>query len=361
VKKADKIQSGFEVFRVITAVLLAYLITLGIICVISKQPFAALRYFVIGPFERVSRIGDMIAMAIPLTLTGLCMCFMYAVNKFNLAGEGIFIFAASMITWVSIGLGEAFPPFLMIPTLLIVAAVSGAAISAIPAILDIRFRANIVVVSLMLNTVLMYFTQYVMKFHIKDTTLSITATLPIPGSALFARIIPGTTVHAGLFVALISVVIVMIVFYKTPFGFSMRTVGFNSNFARYAGMDVNRVIFMSQVYAGVFAGLGGAVEIMGRYTRFQFTALTNHGFDGLMVAVLAYRNPALVPIGALLLSYIRVGADIVNRSTDISPEFVTIVQGIIILLIAAEMFMDQIKRRMIFKAAREEERNAGGN
>jgi simple sugar transport system permease protein len=146
----------------------------------------------------------------------------------------------------------------------------------------------------------------------------------------------------------------MVIFYKTPLGFSMRTVGTNPNFALYAGMGVNSVVLMSQVIGGAFAGLGGAVEIMGRYTRFQWTALTNHGFDGLMVAVLAYRNPALVPVGALLLAYIRIGADIVNRSTDMSPEFISIIQGIIILLIAAEMFLSGVKRGMIFKAAREE-------
>lgn len=68
---------------------------------------------------------------------------------------------------------------------------------------------------------------------------------------------------------------------------------------------------------------------------------------------MAHRNPALVPVGALLLAYIRTGADIVTRTTDIPAEFVSIVQGIIILLIAAEMFLSGLKRRMIFKSARE--------
>ncbi|GHT80280.1 hypothetical protein FACS1894130_11280 [Spirochaetia bacterium] len=356
-KKTERIQSFFEVFRVIVAVLLAYLISLIIISLISTEPLVAIRHFIVGPFERLSRIGDMIALAIPLIFTGLCMCFMYAVNKFNLAGEGIFIFSGCIITWVALLLGDNVPQFIMIPLLLLIGGVSGACISAIPAFLDIKFKAHVVVVSLMLNSLLMYFTQYVMKFVLKDTTVAITATLPLPKAALLARIIPGTTAHAGLFIALVCVLIVMVIFYKTPFGYSMRTVGFNPNFALYTGMGVNSVVMMSQVVGGIFAGLGGTVEIMGRYTRFQWTNMTNHGFDGLMVAVLAYKNPALVPIGALLLAYIRVGADIVNRSTDISPEFVSIIQGIIILLIAAEMFLSGLKRKLIFKAAREDLKN----
>ena len=83
------------------------------------------------------------------------------------------------------------------------------------------------------------------------------------------------------------------------------------------------------------------------YTRFQWTATTQHGFDGLLVAVLAKKNPVLVPIGALFLAYIRIGADVVNTSGDIPTEFVTVIQGIIILLVAAESFLSGTKNRCV--------------
>ena len=94
---------------------------------------------------------------------------------------------------------------------------------------------------------------------------------------------------------------------------------------------------------------------LGNYIRFQWTATTQHGFDGLLVAVLAKKNPALVPIGALFLAYIRIGADVVNTSGDIPKEFITVIQGIIILLIAAESFMSGTKNKLIFKAAEKDE------
>ena len=115
---------------------------------------------------------------------------------------------------------------------------------------------------------------------------------------------------------------------------------------------MNAGIVLTQIVGGMFAGLGGTVEILGRYKRFQWTALTNHGFDGLMVAVLAHKKPELVPVAALLLAYIRTGADVVNRTSDIPPEFVSIIQGIIILLIAAEMFMSKYKNKIIFRLAK---------
>ncbi|MEG0216438.1 MAG: ABC transporter permease, partial [Hungatella sp.] len=84
---------------------------------------------------------------------------------------------------------------------------------------------------------------------------------------------------------------------------------------------------------------------------------TQHGFDGLMVAVLARRNPILVPVAALLLAYIRIGADVVNSKGDIPIEFITVIQGIVILLVAAEEFMGSYKKKLIYKAAQENLKN----
>ena len=72
-----------------------------------------------------------------------------------------------------------------------------------------------------------------------------------------------------------------------------------------------------------------------------------------MVAVLARKNPLLVPVAACLLAYIRIGADVVNSKGDIPIEFITVIQGIVILMVAAEEFMGRYKKKLIYKAAEE--------
>jgi len=84
----------------------------------------------------------------------------------------------------------------------------------------------------------------------------------------------------------------------------------------------------------------------------MWTALTNVGFDGLMVAVLAKKNPVFIPLGAFLLAYMRTGASILNYTTEIPIEFVDIMQSIIILLIAADHFMGGSKEKLIFRMSR---------
>ena len=110
--KTRKIEMTVELIRILVAVGIAYAIALVTLFLISEDPVYIIQQFVLGPFSSVRRVGSIINQAIPFVFTGLCFCFMYAVNKFNLAGEGIFMFAGCMSTLVAVNLGEGLP-FLM--------------------------------------------------------------------------------------------------------------------------------------------------------------------------------------------------------------------------------------------------------
>ena len=96
--KTRKIEMTVELIRILVAVGIAYLIALVTLFLISDDPIYIIEQFVLGPFSSVRRVGSIINLAIPFTFTGLCFCFMYAVNKFNLSGEGIFMFSGCMAT-----------------------------------------------------------------------------------------------------------------------------------------------------------------------------------------------------------------------------------------------------------------------
>lgn len=351
--KTKKIEAYFNIFRVIAAIIIAYAIALVILALISTDPLYVIGQFVIGPFSTFRRFGDVVTVMIPIIFTGLCMCFVYAVNQFNLVGEGAVSLGGCMSSWVAIVLADkGIPGPIFILILLLVGAACGIVASAIPALAERKFNANVCVISLMMNYILLYLTSYILKYVIKDPASSITASYKLPSEVLMANIVPGTSIHAGLIIAIVCVIIVSFLFYKMPFGYQMRAVGFNPTFAKYIGIPVSATVVLAQLIGGAFAGIGGTVQVLGMYTRYQWTELTNYGFDGLMVAVLARKNPALVPVGAFLIAYIRIGADIVTRTTNIPAEFVSIVQGIIIVLVAAEMFLSGIKRILIFNSAR---------
>lgn len=351
--KTRKIEMTVELIRILVAVGIAYAIALVTLFLISEDPVYIIQQFVLGPFSSVRRVGSIINQAIPFVFTGLCFCFMYAVNKFNLAGEGIFMFAGCMSTLVAVNLGEGLPFPLMVLILMVVGAITGIVMIAIPALLDAKFKANIVVVSLMLNSILVFLSIWVLKYQMRDPSIGAMGSYPLSDNAVLPNIFGKFRIQSGLFFAIIAVILVAILFYKMVFGYKMRVVGSNPLFAKACGINMMGTIVAAQLIGGALAGMGGTCEILGNYDRFKWTASTQHGFDGLMVAVLARRNPLLVPVAALLLSYIRIGANVVNSKGDIPTEFITVIQGIVILLVAAEEFMGGFKKKMIYKAAEE--------
>ena len=87
------------------------------------------------------------------------------------------------------------------------------------------------------------------------------------------------------------------------------------------------------------------------YSRFQYASNTGLGFDGIMVGIMAAYNPKLVPLAAFFYAYVKEGAAILARSTDIPVELVSIIQAIIIMLVVAERFLYKQKHKLMVRAA----------
>lgn len=353
--KTQFIESVMEVVRIVVGMLIAYGVALIILVLISEDPVYIVKQFMLGPFSSPRRIGSIINLAMPFIICGLSMCFMYAVNKFNLIGESIFMLSGCIITYVGIRIGNTLPMIVMVPLLMLVGGFVGAVLSYIPAIMDRKLGANVVVVSLMLNSVVVDFAYWILRYHLRDTSIAIIGSPFTPENMQLPVILGKLKIGSGIIIALLLVVLISILFFKTPFGWKMRIVGSNPHFARAVGFSVLGVSFTAQLLSGALAGVAGAVEIMNSYKRYLWVESTGHGFDGLLVAVLARKNPALVPIGALFLAYIRIGADVVSSTGDIPNEFVTVIQGIIILLVAAESFLSGTKKKLIYRSVQKEE------
>ena len=206
----------------------------------------------------------------------------------------------------------------------------------------------------MMNYALLYLSNFILRNYMLDTSVTYSASYELPENSKLINIWRGTRLHTGIFVALAVVFAAWIFLYKTPWGYSIRTCGINASFSKYVGIHVAASCILAQILGGAAAGAGGAVQILGLYDRFQWDSLTQYGFDGLLVSVLAKRNPILVPVAAFLLAYLRIGADIVNYVTDVPAEFISVLQAIIILLVAAQGFLGSLRDKAIFDTAKKE-------
>lgn len=344
------VANRFEVLRFLTSVLIAFLVTLAIIFLVTDEPFQAIKYLFLGPLESVRKFSLVIELMIPLTFTGLAVTVMFKANQFNMGAEGAFFMGGVAAAIIAI---VAPLPVIIHPIVsIILASLAGGVVCAIPALLKIKWGASELVSSLMMNFICLNIGLYIINYYFRDPNAGSMASYTFRETAMLSNIVPKTRLHTGIFVMILATLIIIVFLNKTKKGYALKITGENANFAKYSGIKTAGVVLYSQFIGGMLAGAGGAVEMLGMYDRFKWQELTNYGFDGIIIAILAKENPKFVPLAAFFLAFIRIGADRMGSETNVSYEIVSILQGIFILLIAARGFLAKIKQYMVEKEAR---------
>lgn len=348
--KVRKIESIFELARIILALAIAYGLSLLCLILVTEDPLEAVYMFAIGPFTSMRRFGQVVVKFIPYALCGVGMCFMYASNRFSMFGEGAYLMSGCFVAVVAFLL-EPFnlPLLVMLPILLIVGGFFGGLIGFTPAALGAKLKLNELVTSTMLNYVCLYFSLWILKVYLADPDITFFASRLLPENVRLPQIVDRSTIHAGLFIAPIFIVIAVIIFFRTRLGFSIRICGSNRDFAKFSGINYYKSIIWAHTIGGVLVGIGACVDLLGIYDRYLWNEITNYGFYGLVSAVLARKNPIFAPLGAFLLAYMHTGASILNYTSEVPIEFVQIMQALLILLISAQTFLRKTKNKLIFK------------
>lgn len=346
---SKRIEQEFHIIRLVISIVIALAIAFLAICFVTDDPVNTIINFLFGPFQTVRRMGNIVEMTIPLLFTGVSVSIMYSCNQTNMASEGAFFLggiAASYaaVTWF---LPKGIHPLVCI----LFGGFAGMIVCGIPAVMYVKRGALPVVSSLMMNYVSLNLGLLIVNYVMRDPEAGYLCSYEFSETATLPHLFSVTKIHMGLVLAIITVIAGYLFLYKSRWGYSIRMVGKNKNFARYSGMNVVGVIVGCQLVGGFVAGMGGAVEQMGMYNRFQYQSLSNHGFDGVLIAILAGYNPKFVPLAAAFLAYIRVGADVMARTSDVPAEIVYIIQAIIIVFVAADRFMAKWKHKKIVQAS----------
>jgi simple sugar transport system permease protein len=228
--------------------------------------------------------------------------------------------------------------------ILLVGALIGGVLCLIPAYIRKFTGANELVTSMMLSYITYNLGYWIIRKFFVDKQNGVFSTT-FARTATLGKMFRGTNIHYGLVIMFLAIVVMWIVITKTRFGRELSITGSHENFARYVGIQVTTTILLSQLFGGFLAGLGGSVTMIGIFRTFQWMTPQNYVWDGILINILAGKKPHLIPFSAFFMSYIRVGANVMSRIGHVDAELVAIIQAIIILLMASERFMYQMKKR----------------
>ena len=308
------------------------------------------------PWDTGSRAAENLQQTLLITatliLTGLSVAFAFRCGLFNIGGQGQYFAGAYVAIWIGSSWAGT-NSFVHITVALVAAALAGAAFAGIAGLLKAAVGAHEVITTIMLNFVALYAGLYLFGqggplqneaqvFSPTSNEVLDEARLPVFwGDPLLQGL------HVGLFIALAALVAFWIVINRTTLGYEVRAVGFNPEAARYGGISVARNYFLAMAIAGVFAGLAGAIDMLGWRFSIGFSDIQTStiGFVGIAVALLGRNTAVGVGLAALVFGALVNG----TATRNIPPEAFDIpeqagnlsltIQALVLLFIGADILI----------------------
>jgi len=294
----------------------------------------------VDPEKAARALTNTMQASAPLVLTGLAVGLGFKGGLFNIGGTGQVLVGGFVAALVG-GAVAQLPVPVAVTIAVTAGALGGAAYGFIPGFLKAFTGAHEVVVTIMLNSLAAVVIVGLVNDIFKITGPTFARTADVGNAAL--PIIFGRDGSLGILIALAVVPIAYVLIYRTTLGFEIRTAGANPSAARYAGMSPRRLIILTMSLCGLFAGLAGAIEILdlGYYPAVFGTTI---GFAGITVGLLGRAHPVGILLAALLLGGMRAGAPAMQITAKIPIEIIDVIQGLILVFLAAEVVIRQVFR-----------------
>jgi simple sugar transport system permease protein len=305
---------------------------------------------------------------IPLIFTGLAVAFAFRCGLFNIGGQGQYLTGAFVAVWV----GSSFTGMAGVPhavLAIVLAALAGATLAGVAGLLKATVGAHEVITTIMLNWTVIWSGKYLFGFDgpLQNTDPirhSLTQSNYVQDNA-WLKVFWGDRgfqgLHVGIFLALAALLVYWAVLNRSTLGYEVRAVGLNPEAAHYGGISVAKNYFLAMAIAGTFAGLGGAIDVLGWQHKVAVSDIETSGvgFVGIAVALLG-RNTALgVGLSSLLFAALLTGTSQRNLDPSVFPpeladNLTLMIQGLVVLFVGADVIVLYLWRakRSIFRQKR---------
>ena len=287
-----------------------------------------------------------------LILCGLAVAFAFRCGMFNIGGQGQYFVGLYVANWLGhdfAGMNTALHIVLCIAA----ATVAGAAWAGIAGFLKATVGAHEVISTIMLNWIAIWLGEWLFGDG-GPLQNPANATAPISNDVAPSAQLPVfwgqkefQGLHIGFFIALLALIVFWLVLNRTTLGYEVRAVGFNPDAAAYGGISVKKNLVRAMAISGAFAGLAGALDMLGYLYHYGQSDIPNSsvGFLGIAVALLGRNSAVGVGLGALLFGALLFGTThgLQSGVSSIDPQLAGnltyIIQGLIVLFVGADVLI----------------------
>lgn len=319
--------------KILLTMLLALAIGALFILFIGENPLEAYGALLRGAFNGKLKIGTTLASFTPLLLTSCAFAVAAKAGAFNVGVEGEVFLGG--ITAAYIGINWTFLPA---PVLLIVCFLGAMAVAAlwalIPAVLKAYYRVSEVCVTILMNSVALYITSYLVS---GPMSAGVANAQSLPVTVNLPQFMKPSSVNAGLFIALTTVVLMIWVLNKTTFGYKVKTVGTNPSHAEYVGISPKKIFIQSMMLSGALGGMAGCIEVLGVHGYFLNNFAAGLGSNGMLASLIVKNNLVFAPFMSFFLAVLKSGAMGMQQSTGVPKSIVDTITAVFIIVATMEL------------------------
>jgi general nucleoside transport system permease protein len=321
-----------------------------IIAIVRGNPILAYYGLISGSFGSAKALSETAVWATPYIFGGLAVALAFKGGLFNIGAEGQLAIGATVSALIGYALpgwlGFDIPLIIHLPLVVLVGMAAGALWASIAGFLKAYTGGHEVINTIMMNYIALNTISFLLNGPMKDRDPNnvIARTPLIADSARIPPIFEGLRVHWGFVFALLVAFFIWWLLNKTTLGFEIRTVGANPDAAKYAGMNVKKIIIVTMALSGALAGLAGTIEVTGLNYRHELGFSIGYGFDAIAIALLGKSHPLGVVLAAILFAAMRNGATRMQFLTQMPIDLISMLQALILLFVAADAIVRYIYR-----------------
>ena len=330
IAKRAEISRGKIVSLRITALVLALIAGGLFVGTLGYNPFSVYGTILSGAFRSAMAVQATVKLMIPLLIASLGITLAFKMKFWNIGAEGQIIMGGVFATYFALFCSH-WNPILLIIVMFLAGAIGGGLWGLIPAIFKIKYDTNETLFTLMLNYIALHIVSYLRDGPWTDPHSQ--------GFPTIARFAPSTMlpkvfgVQIGWIIGLILVVLIGIYLKNTKQGYEISVVGESQDTARYAGMNVRKIILRTMFLSGAVCGLAGMIKATGSDCTLTIAIAGGVGFTAIIVAWLAQLNPVMILVISFLFSVLEKGSSVVQSTFGLSANSASVLQGIILFFV----------------------------
>jgi general nucleoside transport system permease protein len=317
-----------------------------VVALVGQSPTEVMQALLNGALGNARGISYTLYYATTFVFTGLAVAVAFHAGMFNIGGEGQAMLGGLGASLVALAWSKYLPSYLMLPLMVLAAALLAGLWGFIPAYLQAYRGSHIVITTIMFNflasSLLVYLLVNVLRpageVNPQSAVFSDSAKMPSMQQALAWLGIewPSSPLNLSIVIALLAAVAVYFLIWKTRLGYQLRASGSSPGAAQYAGISPQRQILLAMTISGALAGMVAMNEVSGVHQRLISDYVAGAGFTGIAIALMGRNHPVGIILASVLFGVIfQGGAEVSFEVSGFTKDMVVMLQGFIVLFSGA--------------------------